>query len=227
MSQQTPAELPSTLINTIVLAQVKSVTEFGVFVALVDHPELADVLIPKQHVQQPLDEQARVFVYLHHEEHTDRVLGSTKLHHYLQEMATDVDIKAGQACTLKVYAVTDLGYKVLLDDTYIGLLFHSDALHKHQVGTTVAGYVKHIREDGKIDVCEQLHNRSARNALEAAIIEALNAHNGILTITDKSRPEEIKHAFNVSKASYKRALGALYKQQLISIEPGFIKLKKA
>jgi predicted RNA-binding protein (virulence factor B family) len=224
MSIQNRSEPPASLINTIVLGQVKSETEFGVFVALTAHPELDDVLIPKQHLLQPLTEQAMAFVYLHHEAHTDRILGSTKFHHYLPESVDSDALSIAQSVSLKVYAVTDLGFKVIVDDAYLGLLFHSDALDKHLVGATLSGFIKHIREDGKIDVCEQVHNRSARNALETAILEALNAHNGILTITDKSRPEEIKHAFNVSKASYKRALGALYKQQLIRIEPGFIKL---
>lgn len=211
----------TSLIGTIVRRPVKHITEFGVFLAM---NEEDDLLIPERHLQQPVNVGDMLFVYVFHEENTDRILGSTKLSHYFPEQDTAGQFTAKQRVSLQVFAVSDLGYKVIVDGTHLGLLFKSDVLGTKRIGDECQGFIKQIREDGKIDVCLQIHTPDARKSLESQILDALNAHNGLLTITDKSSPDEIQHAFNVSKGSYKKAIGALYKQKKILLNPEFIKL---
>lgn len=211
----------SPLLNTIVKLRVLDVTEFGAFVAT-DYDE--DLLIPQGQIQGNLNKGDLAVVYVFHEEATDRILGSTKLYNFLPETVDPSDFKKQQAVGLTVFAQTELGYKVIIEDICTGLLFHSDALRKLNIGDHIDGFIKHVRDDGKVDVCMQIHNKAARHSLEQTILNTLEAHNGLLTITDKSSPEDIKHTFNVSKGSYKKALGSLYKQKKILIQPDYIKL---
>ena len=104
--------------------------------------------------------------------------------------------------------------------------FHSDAFKPLKVGQKTTGVIKHIREDGKIDVSLQRQDKTGRDTLQQAILDDLHAHGGISTLTDKSAPDAIYQHFNVSKAAYKKALGALYKQKKITINPDAIRLVK-
>ena len=211
----------SHLIGTIVRQPVKHITEFGVFLAM-DGED--DLLIPERHLQQPVNLGDTLFVYVFHEENTDRILGSTKLSHYLPEENASGEFAAQQPVTLQIFAASDLGYKVIVNGSHLGLLFKVDALGNKCIGDECQGFIKQIRNDGKIDVCLQIHTPNARASLEEQILDALKAHDGLLTITDKSSPEDIQHAFHVSKGSYKKAIGALYKQKKIILHPEFIKL---
>ena len=209
------------LVGTIIRQPVKHITEFGVFLAMDEHE---DLLIPERHLQQAVNIGDMIYVYVFYEDNTDRILGSTKLSHYLPEQDKTGQFTQGQSVVLHIFAASDLGYKVIVDGTHLGLLFKVDALCSRRIGDKYHGFIKQVREDGKIDVCLQLHTPDARKSLEEQILDALESHNGLLTITDKSSPEEIQHAFHVSKGSYKKAIGALYKQKKIILNPEFIKL---
>lgn len=202
----------------ITTGQVKVLKAVGVtdFAAFFDWGLPRDLMVPRQNQAMPVNQGMLYPVYLYFDEATSRLLGTTKLHPFLSE--NGVYFSPGQEVDLIVCGQTDLGYKVVINQTHLGLVFSSDAFKTLRVGDETTGYIKQIREDGKIDVVLQQVNASGRDALQQAILDDLEAHGGFSTLTDKSPPEEIYAHFNVSKAAYKRALGALYKQHKIKLD---------
>jgi hypothetical protein len=122
------------------------------------------------------------------------------------------------------YQRTDLGYMGVIENRCLGLLFHQDILQPIDIGQRLKGFVKEIRRDNKVTLCLQLQGQQARDQLSQQILDYLKAGDGSSTITDKSSPDDIYQQFNASKASYKRALGALYKQRLIRIDKNKVTL---
>ena len=202
----------------ILAGEVKVLKAVGVtdFAAFFDWGLPRDLMVPRQNQAMPVNQGMVYPVYLYFDEPTGRLLGTTKLHPFLSE--NGIYFKAGQEVELIVCGQTDLGYKVVINQTHLGLVFASDAFKKLRIGDETTGYIKQVREDGKIDVALQQVNATGRDTLQQAILDDLEAHGGFSTLTDKSPPEEIYAHFNVSKAAYKRALGALYKQQKIKLD---------
>ncbi|MBU3022743.1 S1 RNA-binding domain-containing protein [Aestuariibacter sp. A3R04] len=206
--------------DTLVLKAVGS-THFGGFF---DWGLDKDLLVPAGMQESPVNQGFNYVVHIYYDDKTNRILGATKLHHFLSE--TNTEHQVGDTVQCLVYAKTELGFKVVINRTNLGLIFHSDAFKKLSIGQEVEGYIKVIREDGKIDVALQRTDKIGRSNLESAILEDLDAYGGVSTLTDKSKPEDIYAHFNVSKAAYKKALGALYKKRLITIDKDTIRLNK-
>lgn len=123
----------------------------------------------------------------------------------------------GDQVDLFIVRATQLGYVVLIDNTTEGLLFKSDVFQPLQKGEQVKGYIKLIREDGKIDV--SLRAQGFRNAIDDdcdQIISLLKKDN-VLRLSDKSSPDEIRDQLNMSKKAYKKAIGFLYKRKVIAL----------
>ena len=154
-------------------------------------------------------------VYVFHDHETDRILASSKLNKYFEEEPEDLVEK--QAVDLQISDKTELGYKALIDNQYLGLIFHGDAFRPLAIGERLTGYVKTIREDGKIDLIISQHSSQGDNSLEDQILAHLKASGGESNLTDKSNPDLIYSQFKVSKKKYKNALGALYKRKLVVI----------
>jgi hypothetical protein len=114
---------------------------------------------------------------------------------------------------------TKLGYKAIINNTHVGLIFKSDVFGDLKFGQQLKGYIKTIRkEDGKIDLSLQPTSDEVLDVLEEKILDYLRAHDGLSSITDKSPPALIYETFNASKANFKRALGRLYKKRKVTIE---------
>ena len=155
-----------------------------------------------------------VFVFV--DEDTQRIAASTRLE---QHLSVDVSaFRPNQEVNLLIYGKSDLGFKAVINGTHLGQLFEGETFQRLHFGEQVKGYIRRIRADGKIDLMLQLPSESTRNTLSDSILDYLRQHDGISTLTDKSPPEDIYQVFGVSKASYKKALGQLYKQRRITIE---------
>ena len=213
---------PKVTLNQTRKLKAVGVTDFGAFF---DWGLDRDLLVLKRDQERPIAEGLEYFVHVYHDENSDRLLGSTRLHYFHPEKVDAyASLKAQDPIEAKVYATTDLGYKVMINDHYLGLMFFSDSLRKMRVGESFSGFVKPIRSDGKIDVTTHIDNRKSRASLEQTILDDLEAHGGISSITDKSPPDEIFAHFKVSKGAYKKAIGTLYKQKRIEISKTSIKL---
>lgn len=135
-----------------------------------------------------------------------------------------MELQVGDKVDLIIGVQTALGYTVLIDETYEGLLFNSDVFTNVEEGFKTTGYIKNIREDGKIDV--SLRPQGFRNVIDkdvAMILEKLQKE-GFLLLTDKSSPESIKFHLGMSKKAFKRAIGNLYKEKKILLKSDRIEL---
>jgi predicted RNA-binding protein (virulence factor B family) len=126
-------------------------------------------------------------------------------------------LQAKQPVDLEVLSETELGYKALVDQRYIGLIYHSEISQPLEPGQRLKGWVKGVRPDGKIDLSITLLDKESREALETAILDYLVANGGTVALSDKSPPEMISRLFGCSKSAFKRALGRLKNRQLIFI----------
>ena len=139
-----------------------------------------------------------------------------------------MNLKEGDKVSLVIETETGLGYTVLINEEFDGLLFRSEVFQALEENMEVTGYVKNIREDGKIDV--SLRPQGFRNVIESDVEKVLarlkNSKEGFILITDKSSPDSIRFHMKMSKKAFKKAVGHLYKQKTIVIEEDRIKLVK-
>jgi predicted RNA-binding protein (virulence factor B family) len=210
---------PRAVVGDFALLKVKDNVTVGTFL---DWGLEKDLLLPFGEQTVPLrrGEEVLVRVYLHS---SGRVAASTRLEKFIKPV--DFSLAEGDMVELLVYALSDLGAKVVINNAFGGLLFRTEFLIEPACGERLQGYVKKIREDGKIDVTLRMGGlREAAHDREV-ILEALNAHNGQLPLNDKSSPEAIANVLRLSKKSFKKAIGGLYKEGLIEITSTGIRLR--
>ena len=194
------------------LLRAVNVTKAGVFMEWAPDQ---DLLVPISQQLAPMQKGKSCVVYLLLDP-KGRTIGSTKLHRYLSEDATPLNPR--EKVDLMIVSETDLGYKAVVNGTHLGLLFKSEVFRKFQPGDKTTGYIKSIRTDRRINLCLELHERSAQDALTDRILQHLKENDGVSRLTDYSPPEEIYQQYGVSKGNYKKALGSLYKKRLIRVE---------
>jgi len=175
-----------------------------------------DLLVPFNQQRKPMEAGEMHLVYLYVDDETSRITGTAKLSNFLREETENY--QKNDRVSLMVVKRTNMGYQVIVDQLYLGMIFNEDVLKPMRPGQTLDGYIKHIREDKKIDVSVQLQGNEARQDIGERIMEALERNNGLLNLSDKSTPDEIYHHFQVSKGNFKKAIGGLLKQGKISLE---------
>ncbi len=177
----------------------------------------------------PLREQTRevrpldwVLVHIALDPKSDRIIATARLNRWLDK--TPPDFHEKQPVKLLIESETPLGFRAIINHTHHGLLYHSDLARPLVVGQTVDGFIRTVRPDGKIDLSLDPVGYRRIAPLTEQILEKLRASGGRLPFHDKSTPEEISTAFGVSKKSFKQAIGALYRERRIRIEPQGIAL---
>jgi predicted RNA-binding protein (virulence factor B family) len=139
-----------------------------------------------------------------------------------------MNLQVGDKVQLVIETETALGYVVLIDDEFEGLLFRNEVFEDVEIDMELDGYIKNIREDGKIDV--SLRPQGFRNVIDTDVDKVLdklkNSREGFLLLTDKSSPESIKFHLKMSKKAFKKAVGSLYRQKLIVLKEDRIELVK-
>lgn len=134
------------------------------------------------------------------------------------EIPTPGTLQARQSVELEIIGETALGFKALVDDRYIGLIYRDEFSQPLRIGEYLTGWVKAVRPDGKIDLSITQLDDQGRNELQEAIIRHLRSKGGVAALSDKSSPEEIFRLFKASKKNFKRAIGGLFKARRIVIE---------
>ena len=211
---------PKILLHQFALLRVTSVSNIGAFL---DWGLEKELLVPFREQRQKMEEGRWYIVYLDLDKKTDRLYATNKIEKRLKN--EPLTVKEGETVDLIVMKKTDLGFSVIVNQQHEGLIFDSDIFTKLNIGDKIKGYVKQIRDDNKIDISLQpigFENFNDPNC--ELILNKLKAQKGFLPITDKSTPEEIYSKFGVSKKAYKKAIGTLYKQRKIILQPDGIKL---
>ncbi len=174
-----------------------------------------DLLVPFSEQQKPMQKGYSYTVYLFVDEATDRIAASSRLEEHLSDDASGFAPR--QPVDLLIYGRSDLGFKAVVDGTHLGQLYDNETFRRLHYGERVRGYIKQVRDDGRIDLVLQRPSHLERDRLGEAILTDLRDQGGVSMLTDKSPPEAIYEAFGVSKANYKKALGQLYRRRQIEI----------
>ncbi len=212
-------ELPHLTLHGFAPLEAKAVNQIGAFF---DWGLKKDLFVPYSEHLKPIHEGSTHVVYLYFDEKTNRLVGSTKVAKFLNEETPEYE--PGDEVHLLVYDKTDLGYPVIVDRSYHGLLFSNETFESLEVGSTKYGYVKQVRNDHKIDVTLYRFGYGKVDDQAEAILKALGEADGVMALTDKSEPERIYQTFGISKKVFKKAIGQLYKKRYISIEKQGIRL---
>jgi predicted RNA-binding protein (virulence factor B family) len=133
----------------------------------------------------------------------------------------------GQKVALLISDRTEMGFIALINGTLKGILYKNEVFQPLKIGQEIDGFIKKVRDDKKIDLCLQKSGYKAINALSRKIMDELQQQGGFIAVTDKSRPKVIADLFGVSKKTFKKAIGNLYKKRLITLEKDGIRLRES
>ncbi len=206
-------EIPYAQINEFAYLQVVAVNQMGAFV---DWGLPKNLLVPFREQKIRLKEGAFSWVYIYLDEQTQRLVASAKIENFFSKAIPPFNIQ--DKVNVMIYKKTDLGYKVIVDQAYQGMIFANEAFQSLEIGQKHKAYIKNIREDGKLDITLYKTGYNQVVDFSAVLLDAIQNAKGYLALHDKSSAEEIYHTFGVSKKVFKKAVGDLYKKQLIRIE---------
>lgn len=178
--------------------------------------EKKDLLVPFSNQRVPLRDGMQVLVYVYSDKASGRIVGTTKFNKFLDKTPANYEIN--QQVELIIAERSDLGFKAVVNEEHWGMIFKSDVFGKLFVGKRLKGYVKEIREDGRINLSLQKVGVAKMDDLSEKILATLEQKGGFLPLSDKSTPESIFTVFRTSKGTFKKSIGVLYKQGKIRIE---------
>ena len=213
-------EEPLAQVGDFAYLECSWVNEYGAFLSW---GVMKDLFCPFREQKKRMVMGNSYIVHIHLDEDSYRLVASAKVEHYLDEHRPR-DYKHGQEVNLLVWQKTDLGFKVIVDNQYPGLIYEDQAFQYVHTGDRLKGYISTVRPDGKIDCTLQPTGQQHAEDFAEVLLQYLREHNGICDLGDKSEAEDIKRRFQVSKKVYKRAIGDLYKRRLITVEPLSIRL---
>jgi uncharacterized protein len=192
---------------------VNAVTSLGVFM---DWGLPKDLFVPFKQQRDNMVVGKSFLVFIHLDTQTDRIVASAKIERFLDEDVSD--LSEGMQVDLLPYEYTDMGIKALINQRYLGVLYRDEVFKNIELGKTISGFIKKIREDQKIDLAlvEQSYNRIEGS--KSDVYQQLQAANGFLPFNDKSDPAAIHRTFGMSKKDFKKAIGGLLKEGKISIK---------
>ena len=174
-----------------------------------------DLLLPHSEEKRPLQVGDYCVVHVYLDKRTRRITATARLDRYLDK--TPPRYAVGQAVDLLVVEATDMGFKAIINGQHWGLIHKNEAFKFLRSGMQEKGFIRELRDDGKISLSLQPVGEKAAESLAEQILRQLRDNDGVLSLSDKSSPEEITRRFNVSKGNFKKAIGGLYKQGLIRI----------
>lgn len=190
--------------------------------AFMDWGIIKDLFVPYKQQKSKIIEGKRYLVYLYVDESTNLITGTTKFKRNPQY--EDLPLQKGDRVDLILMNESEIGWNTVINKKYIGLIYASDVYKKLYPLSEDGGYIKDIREDGKIDVSLQPEGFDNIDEFRQKILLKLEENFGLLHLSDKSSPEDVKEVLQMSKKNFKKALGGLYKDKLIEILDDKIKL---
>ncbi len=181
-----------------------------------------DLFVPyrEQHEKMQVGESYPVTLYLDYE--SERLIASNKIDRFLE--LEDIELEEEQEVDLFFYKKTELGYNVVINNLYKGLVYHNQIFQFVELGTRAKGFINTIRNDKKIDVRLNRRGQERKDKDQEKIVNLLKKNNGYSGLHDKSSPDEIYARLKISKKAFKRAIGGLYKDKIIKIEDKGIRL---
>ena len=212
-------ETPKILLNDFAFLKVKAVSNFGAFL---DWGLEKDLLVPFKEQTAKMVEDGVYLIRLYRDDQTNRLVGSARINRYLEDEVTDLELD--DEVDLFVAEITDLGRKVIVNEKYSGLIFKDRLVRPLRNGERTKGYIEFIREDGKIDISLVPIGLEKFDEFSEQLLVYLRSNEGISKVTDKSSPDLIRTELGMSKKSFKKAVGNLYKKKKIKLTDSTIEL---
>jgi predicted RNA-binding protein (virulence factor B family) len=176
-----------------------------------------DILVPFKEQARPMEKSKRYLVYLYMDEKTNRLVASSKTNQFLKN--ENIDVEVGEEVDLIVSHITEIGINVIINEQFKGLVYKNEVYDENiRTGDRLRGFIKTIRPDNKIDVSLQILGYQNIEPNSEKILDELRASRGFLRLNDNSHPEDIKTVLKMSKKTFKKAIGALYRDKLIEIK---------
>jgi uncharacterized protein len=201
-------------INTFFYLRVTSVTPIGAFL---DWGLEKDLLVPFSEQREDMEEGVFYVVYIYLDEVSQRIVASSKIDKFIEK--ENIELEPGQAVDLLIFEESPLGFSCIVNNRYKGLIYHNDIFKDVFIGDELKGFVRNIREDKLIDISFQ--KSGFKNVLDSTevVFEYIKKNKGYIPLNDKSSPEEISIKLSMSKATFKKAIGILYRHRRVLIKP--------
>ncbi len=210
---------PYAEVNQFACLNVSEVSRIGAFL---DWGLEKDLFVPFKEQKHKMQEGSNYVVYIYIDEITERIVASSKINKFISNEV--LQVKQGEEVDLLVYNETDLGFTCIINGMHKGLIYHSDLFTDVAIGDQIKGYIKLIRENNLIDL--SLQNLGFKHVLSSTekILEYLITHEGYLELTDKSSPDLIERRFDMSKSTFKKSIGILYRQRKVTLHDDGVRL---
>ena len=214
-------QMPLAQVGDFTVLQVKSVGEHGAFL---EWGVKKDLLAPFSEQAQKMVEGRKYLVHIFHDKE-DRPVASSRFERFL--VKENRDLKEGEEVDIVIWAFTDLGAKVIVNNYYEALIYRDEVPQGLKRGDQYLGYVLRIRADHRIDISLRRPGAAGVKDARDVILDALkNSEDGFLPLHDKSSPDEINDQLGLSKKVFKKAIGGLYKDGSIKLGEQRITLQK-
>lgn len=210
---------PYAEVNQFAYLEVSGVSKVGAFM---DWGLEKDLFVPFKEQKHKMAEGYSYVVFVYLDDVTERIVASSKINKFISNEV--LQVQQGQEVDLLVYNETDLGFTCIINGIHKGLIYHNDIFTDLKIGDQVKGYIKLIRENNLIDL--SLQNIGFKHVLSSTekIMEYLLSHEGYLELTDKSSPDLIERRFDMSKSTFKKSLGILYRQRKVTLHDDGVRL---
>jgi len=199
-------------VGEFVMLKVKQVNNVGAFL---DWGLDKDLLVPYSEQRTPLQVGREYLVAIYLDRIHGRITATTKLDRHVDNVPARY--KLHEEVEITPVDPTDLGYKVIVNNSHWGVVYKNEMFKKLNRGEKQKGYIQKVREDGKIDILLNEPGHGKVSDFSQVLLSELNKHGGFMAVTDKTDPETISRLFGVSKKTFKSAVGQLFKKGIIDI----------
>lgn len=210
---------PYVQVGEFACLEVAWVNQFGAFL---NWGLMKDLFVPFREQKMKMQKEKRYVVYVHLDEESYRIVASAKVEHFLS--TEKPDYQPGQEVEVLVWQRTELGYKVIVENKFSGMLYHNEIFQPLEVGMRLTAFIKQVRPDGKIDLVLQKAGARKVDDFSEVLWQYIKDNDGFTPLNDKTDAEVIYHTFGVSKKTFKKAVGDLYKKRRIVLEEDGIHL---
>ena len=212
---------PSAVVGQFAYMVVKTVEKFGAFL---EWGIKKDLFLPERLMVKAVKPGEKILVRVVDNHEMSGVVADADWKKYLKDDQVET-LKEGQKVSLIAMDTSNLGTRVLVDNSYVGLVYKAEVYREPYVGQRMTGYVVKVREDGKIDISFKRKGWNSVLDTQDEVYKALKKAGGFLPLHDKSEPDEIKNTLNISKKLFKKSVGNLMAKGLIELTDEGIKLK--
>lgn len=210
---------PKVQVGEFACLEVAWINEYGAFL---DWGLMKDLFVPFREQKMKMQKGRSYVVHAHVDEESYRIMASAKVERYLSKEKPDY--QPGQEVEIMIWQRTDLGYKAIVENQYSGLIYQGEIFKSLEPGMKLTAYIRQVREDGKIDLTLQKDGQKKVEDFSEVLLQFIKDQGGHTLLNDKSAAEDIYEAFGVSKKTFKKAVGDLYKKRLIVLDEGGIRL---